>query len=387
MTTNETSSLVRRLAVFYAALFALPGIHMPFFPVWLEAKDVDTGTIGIVLAAPIFARLLAVPLITRAADRRDAVRATLIASGFAGVLGYVLVGLSSGAIPILIAYTVTSFATGPLMPLAETYALKGLSARGRTYGPVRLWGSFAFIAGNFIAGYAADTIPARELIWLIVAASILIALTALALPSVEPRATAPHETVPIQHGLLRSPPFLAVIAAAALIQASHAMYYGFSAVQWNAAGLDGMVVAALWSLGVVAEIVLFAMQSRLPPIFEPTVLVMVGACGAMLRWAGMAFDPPLSVLTALQLLHALSFGATHLGALMFLARYASASQAATAQGYLATAVGTATAGAMAFSGVLYREFGSAAYAAMALTAIAGGACGLIAYRLRRETAR
>ena len=81
-------------------------------------------------------------------------------------------------------------------------------------------------------------------------------------------------------------------------------------------------------IGVVAEIVLFAMQSRLPPVFEPTVLLMVGACGGMLRWAGMAFDPPLSLLTALQLLHALSFGATHLGALMFLARYAPASQAA-----------------------------------------------------------
>ena len=49
MASNETSSLVRRLAVFYAALFALPGIHMPFFPVWLEARNVDTGTIGVVL--------------------------------------------------------------------------------------------------------------------------------------------------------------------------------------------------------------------------------------------------------------------------------------------------------------------------------------------------
>ena len=32
------------------------------------------------------------------------------------------------------------------------------------------------------------------------------------------------------------------------------------------------------------------------------------------------------------------------------------------------------------------SFGSAAYAAMALTALAGGACGLVAHRLRRETA-
>lgn len=387
MRTEETTGLVPRLAIFYAALFALPGIQMPFFPVWLEAKGVDAGMIGIVLAAPIVARLLAVPIFMREADRRDAVRAALIVCGFAAAAGYILVGLSAGAVLILVAYALTSLATTPQMPLAETYALKELAARKRTYGPVRLWGSFAFIAGNFVAGFASDLIPARDLIWLIVAASVLIALAALALPPMTPRVVAPSAPAPARQNLLRDRPFIAVIGAASLIQASHAEYYGFSAVQWSAAGFDGTVIAALWALGVAAEIVLFALQSRLPPFFEPTVLLLTGACGGALRWIGMAFDPPAFMLAALQLLHALSFGATHLGALMFLARHAPPAQAATAQGYLAIASGVAMAGAMALSGVLYRDFGSAAYAAMALMAIAGGACGLVAHRLRRQAAR
>ena len=387
MRTEEATGLVPRLAIFYAALFVLPGIQMPFFPVWLEAKGVDAGMIGVVLAAPIVARLLAVPVLMREADRRDAVRAALIVCGFAAAAGYTLVGLSAGAVLILVAYSLTSLATTPQMPLAETYALKELAARRRAYGPVRLWGSFAFIAGNFVAGFAADVIPARDLIWLIVAASVLIALAALALPSMTPRVIVPSAPVPTRQNLLRDRPFIAVIAAASLIQASHAEFYGFSAVQWSAAGFDGTVIAALWALGVAAEIVLFALQSRLPPLFEPTVLLLAGACGGMLRWIGMAFDPPAFMLAVLQLLHALSFGATHLGALMFLARHAPPAQAATAQGYLAIASGVAMAGAMALSGVLYRDFGSAAYAAMALMAIAGGACGLVAHRLGRQAAR
>jgi PPP family 3-phenylpropionic acid transporter len=387
MRTKETSGLVARLATFYAALFVLLGIQMPFFPVWLDAKDVDSGMIGIVLAAPIVARLLAVPVLAREADRRDAVRAALIVCGFAATAGYILVGLSGGAVFILVAYALTSLATTPQMPLAETYALKELTARQRAYGPVRLWGSFAFIAGNFVAGFAADIMPARDLIWLIVAASILIVLAALALPPMTPRAVVASAPAPTRQNLLRDRPFVAVVAAASLIQASHALYYGFSAVQWSAAGFDGTVIAALWALGVAAEIVLFALQSRLPPFFEPTVLLLAGACGGILRWIGMAFDPPAFMLAALQLLHALSFGATHLGALMFLARHAPPAQAATAQGYLAVASGLAMAGAMALSGVLYREFGSAAYAAMALTTVAGGACGLIARRLGGEAAR
>jgi len=387
MRTDATSGLVPRLAIFYAALFVLPGIQMPFFPVWLQAKGVDAGMIGLVLAAPIVARLLAVPIIMREADRRDAVRAALIGCGFAAAAGYTLVGLSSGAAFILAAYALTSLATTPQIPLAETYALKELTLRGRVYGPVRLWGSFAFIGGNLLAGFAADIISARDLIWLIVAAGVLVSLAAVALPAMTPRLVEPSAPAPAQRSLLRDRPFVAVVVGASLIQASHAEYYAFSAVQWSAAGLDGTAIAALWALGVAAEIVLFASQPRLPPIFEPTVLLMVGAGGALLRWIGMAFDPPASVLTGLQLLHALSFGATHLGALMFLARHTKASQAATAQGYLAMAAGLAIAGATALSGVLYRDFGSAAYAAMALMAVAGGACGLIAHRLGRETAR
>jgi MFS transporter, PPP family, 3-phenylpropionic acid transporter len=377
-----SSGFVPRLAAFYAALFVLPGIQMPFFPVWLKAKGLDPKMIGIVLAVPMVVRVLAIPVVTRAADRRDAIRAAMVLACVASVAGYTLVGLASGAIAILAAYALTSLASTPVMPLSETYALKGLSARGRTYGPVRLWGSFAYIVGNFAAGFAADAIPARDLIWLMVAATVLLALAASALPALPPRPHEPDVPSRTRQMLLRDPAFIAVLAAAGLIQASHAFFYGFSAVQWRAAGFDGTAIAALWGLGVAAEIVLFAMQARLPPFFEPTMLLLVGACGAVLRWIGMALDPPAFILPFLQVLHALSFGATHLGALMFLVRHVPPGQAATAQGYLAITLGLAMAAATAVSGQLYDDFGSRAYLAMALAAIAGGACGLIARRTR-----
>jgi MFS transporter, PPP family, 3-phenylpropionic acid transporter len=375
-----------RLAALYAGLFVMSGIQLPFFPVWLRAKGLDPQMIGLVLAAPILSRMIAVPLVARAADRRDALRAAIIATSFLGVAGFVLVGLAEGARAILVAYALASLALTPVMPLSETYALKGLGQRGRAYGPVRLWGSAAFIVGTFVAGFATDTIPARHLIWLIAAASLLSALAALTL---EPLAAAAPASAPDKprHHLLRNPAFLAVLAAASLIQASHALYYGFSALEWRGAGLDGTAIAALWALGVIAEIVLFAVSGRLPPFFAPSVLLLIGAAGAALRWAAMALDPPGFALPWLQLLHALSFGATHLGALGFVARHAPPGQSATAQGYLAIALGVAMAAATGLSGWLYGAFGSRAYAAMALAAVAGGVCGYVAHMARREAAR
>ena len=144
-----------------------------------------------------------------------------------------------------------------------------------------------------------------------------------------------------------------------------------------------MVIAALWALGVLAEIVLFAFSGRLPAFFQPMVLIAIGALGATLRWGGMAFDPPVAALPFLQLLHALSFGATHLGAVTYIARYAPAGQSARAQGYLSIAMGVTLAAAMGLSGALYASSAGLAYAAMALAAIVGGACALVAQRARR----
>jgi MFS transporter, PPP family, 3-phenylpropionic acid transporter len=95
----------------------------------------------------------------------------------------------------------------------------------------------------------------------------------------------------------------------------------------------------------------------------------------------MAFGPPPAALPALQCLHALSFAATHLGAIGFIARTVPTQLGATAQGYLAIMLGLAMAGGMAVSGVLYARYGSFAYAAMAGAALLGGGCALGAHRL------
>jgi MFS transporter, PPP family, 3-phenylpropionic acid transporter len=373
---------VPRLAALYAAIFITGGITLPFFPVWLRAKGLDPGMIGIVLAAPMVVRVFAIHSAARLADARDVLRGTIVVASCVGVAGYVLLGLVNGAVAILIMYVLTALVLTPVMPLSETYALKGLAARGRAYGPVRLWGSAAFILGTFIAGFATDTIPARYLIWLIVVGAALTACVAFMLEPMHTTAPPAQPAGPRPH-LLRDPAFIAVVAASSLIQSSHAVYYGFSALEWRGNGLDGSAIAALWGLGVIAEIVLFALSGRLPMFFQPITLLMIGAAGATLRWTAMAFNPPDIVLPFLQLLHALSFGTTHLGALGFVSRHAPHGQSATAQGYLSIAQGVVFAAVTGVSGWLYGAYGARAYAAMALAAVAGGAAGYVAHRMNR----
>ena len=70
------------------------------------------------------------------------------------------------------------------------------------------------------------------------------------------------------------PDFVAMIVAAALIQGSHAAYYTFASITWQGAGLGGVTIAGLWAIGVVAEIVVFAVSPRFT--LQPSSLVVIG---------------------------------------------------------------------------------------------------------------
>jgi len=371
----------RRLGLLYAALFFAAGWQLPFLPLWLSARGLDPAAIGTVLAAYQFVRVPATPAGTRLADRHAPLKAAINAAALAMVLALTLVAVSHGFAAILIAIALLGMVAAPIHPLTDAYALKGLALRKRGYGPVRLWGSVAFIVANLTGGLALGLIAPANLIWLMLAANCAIALAAALLVPLPRDAARPPSGAMSGHGHLRQPAFLLIAAASSLIQASHAVYYGFSTLDWTAKGLDGTTIGVLWALGVVAEIALFALVGRFSRI-GPLLLIGIGAGGAVLRWGATALDPPLAILASLQFLHALSFGATHLGTMMFLGTNAPEGSRAAAQGDISAANSIVMAAASAASGLLYAAGGSGlAYLAMAILAAAGGIFAAMAARV------
>ena len=368
----STDRFALKLGLFYAAYFFFGGVQLPFFPLWLEARGLDARAIGLIIAVPALVRIIVTPIVTHQADRRQALKATLVTGSIVGLLGMTVVGLMEGPIAILLAFAVAMAALSPMLSLSDAYALSGLGARDRNYGPVRLWGSVAFIAGNVGAGFLLEWLAPGHLIWLIVSALAVVVAAALALTPLHAVPRPVSETPAASpKTLLRNPAFLAIVLASSMVQGSHAFYYGFSAVLWRAEGFDGRLIGLLWGLGVLAEIALFALSGRLPKWLPPAALLAIGGAGAVVRWTAMAFDPPVAMLPALQLLHAASFGAAHLGMMGFLARAVPRELAATAQGFAATWSGIVNASATFVSGFVYAATGSLAYLVMAAMALIG----------------
>jgi MFS transporter, PPP family, 3-phenylpropionic acid transporter len=372
-----------RMATFYAAFYLFAGIQMPYLPAWLQARGLEAREIGIVLAAPMLIRIVAVPLATRLIDRHGEMQIALAAAATLGAAGYAVMGFAGGFIAILAAYAAISVASAPVMPLADSYGLRGLRARGVAYGPVRLWGSVAFVLANMAGGVLLSRLGAGHLVWVLAATMAATAVATWRLPrSPDGAAAAPRKSA--SGGLWRSGVFVAVIVGASLIQASHAVLYGFVTLQWTMKGLDGTTIGLLWAIGVVAEILLFAVSARVVASVGAVEMILLGGAGAVLRWTAMAFDPPAILLPVLQCLHGLSFGATHLGAMDVLSQLAHRQGGATAQGDFSAVQGGTFAAAMGISGVLVAAFGSAAYFAMAAIAAVGLAIALAARRTWRE---
>jgi PPP family 3-phenylpropionic acid transporter len=211
-----------------------------------------------------------------------------------------------------------------------------------------------------------DVISAKHLIWIIAGMAGLGALASLGLQPLGAIKTAPTA----HHGagaLLRDPGFLAIILTSALIQSSHQAYYIFASIAWQQEGFAGLTIASLWVLGVLAEIVVFALSPRFTLL--PAILVVIAALTAVARWVITAQAPPIGILAAVQLMHGLTFGLTQVGTMGLMVHHVPPHIMARGQGFLAACSGIVAGSVSILTGAVYARYGQGVYYLMA--AIAG----------------
>ena len=75
MTRGPARIYAVRAAAFSASFFFANGVYMPFFPIWLDSKDLGPSEISIILAMPLVVRILMSPPLVGFADRLPSLRA------------------------------------------------------------------------------------------------------------------------------------------------------------------------------------------------------------------------------------------------------------------------------------------------------------------------
>lgn len=358
-------------AAYYAAVFFALGLYLPFWPLWLEERGLSAAEIGVVLAFATWTKVLAGPLAGFAADRSGNRQLVLASLAAASVVCFAAFALAHGFWTILAVQVAWALAFAALVPLGEREAMAAVARRTIDYGRVRLWGSITFVLAALIAGELLTERTASLVFWLVLAGLALTFAAAVRLPT-SPSGERQPQSAQRFRALLGRRDFAIFLLAASLIQASHAVYYGFSALHWRAAGHSERVIGWLWAEGVIAEIVLFAVSGRLLRGVSPVQLLGLAGLAGVLRWSATALSVDLLSLIALQGLHGLTFGAAHLGAMHFIAATAPERLSATAQTlYSAVSGGVLMGLATWLGGALYRDAAGGAFLAMAVMSAAG----------------
>jgi len=361
------------VALFYGALFVVYGMYVPFMPVWLDWKGLTAEQISAVIAAPLFLRVLVTPAVAVAADRTGYHRTYLIRLAWAA-LGFVLLLAWSDSFLAIMAFAVAlMISNSTIMPLIDTIAVQGVRLRGLDYGRLRLWGSLSFVAASFAGGVAITEFGGGAGIWLIAGGCALTLLAAYRVPdgSADSPLRTAGKAMPIwkarePRDLLAQREFRLFLIAAGLAQAAHATFFAFGTLLWQKQGLSAAWCGTLWAVGVFAEVLLFTFSGRVAAKFGAATLIAIAGGASVVRWLAFATEPSLVVLIPLQLLHGLTYGASHIGAMHFIHDAVPRDRAASAQALYATvSAGVAMGVATLIAGYVYAQGGPVAYVVMA----------------------
>ncbi|TAK45720.1 MAG: MFS transporter [Betaproteobacteria bacterium] len=354
-----------RLAAFYFVYFCHLGAFVAYFSLWLEARGHAPAEIAAALAAAQFVRIVAPGAWGWLADvwsaRIPGGRRGLVAlSSLCAALCLALLPLAASLQAVFAVVALTALFTSGILPLVEATTLGVLGARIERYGPVRVWGSVGFIVSVLAVGSLLDRQPVAVLVPIIAAWMLLAALSALALPRA--RAAPAERGAPGLRRVLREPRVAALFAACFCMSVAHGALYVFYSIHLVGAGYSKTVVGLLWTLGVVAEIVLFLALPILFRRYSLRALLLASFAAAAVRFVAIGWGVgSLALLAAAQLLHALTFGAYHSAAVAAVHRLFTGALAVRGQAlYASLSYGLGGAAGMLLAGWSWSALGPAA---------------------------
>lgn len=373
------------LAGFYAAFFAVLGVWIPYWPLYMSGLGHSAEAIGLVAALALGVKVLGPPLWGRLADRGSR-RRVMIGTAFAAWAASTLFLLDGGLGTILAGAVLFSlFQNGPL-GLVEATTLEHVDRFDADYGRIRLWGSWGFILfalglGPLTDRWGLGLVPAA-----LVTLLLAVALLTLALPEGE---SAPHGESAVKRRFFARPSVRWFYLTTLLMQFSHGAYYGFMSLHLENNGFSRTAIGLLWSLGVVSEVVLMSRSAPLLARFGVSALMTASLAVAAVRWTIYAVTLWWPLLIFGQILHAFTFGSFHVASVRRAFEIAPLSQRNTAQAwYSALSFGIGGGSGLMLSGHLFDRIGAETlFAVMALVAAAGLAASRRAGRLfAREAA-
>lgn len=328
--TGAASNVLGRLAGWYFFYFAFVGAFAPYFTLYLQDIGQSAWEIGVLMSVPQVMRLLAPNLWGWLADHFGRRALIVKIAALFSVVGFAGFFFTRDYTSMLVAMALVWFFWSAALPLVEAMTLDRLAGRTERYGRIRLWGSVGFIASVLGLGALLDHLPIATVLWVCFLILACVLASALSLPETKVGAGGTAEPL---GALLRRPEVLALLAACFFMSVAHGPLYVFLSIHLVDLGYGKTAVGLYWSLGVLAEIVVFMAMPRLMRHVSLRNILLASFALAVLRFLliGWLAGSPVLLFIA-QVLHGATFGAYHAAAVAVLIRWFAPHQQARMQG-------------------------------------------------------
>ncbi|MEH6638050.1 MAG: MFS transporter [Porticoccaceae bacterium] len=299
---------------FYFFYFALLGGLYPYWPLYLDSIGFSKQAIGTLLAVPMVTKIIAPNLWSWLGDYTGRRLAIMRLGALLGLLCFIGIFFSTSFFWLACVMVGYSFFWNAVLPQHEVITLSFLGDQPERYSRVRLWGSVGFVVAVIGAGYCLEGWGVELFPYVGLALLLCIFASSLTIPKPS-IGTRTREKYALWRAV-RQPAVIAFLCAGVLLQVAHGAYYSFFSIYMEEQGYSHTAIGVLWSVGVVAEIIMFTVMHNVLIRFGVRTVLIASLVLAAVRWLmiGYAADSLLLLVFA-QCLHAFSFGTFHASAI------------------------------------------------------------------------
>jgi PPP family 3-phenylpropionic acid transporter len=309
-----------RLSGFYFFYFASLGALMPYLGLYLKSLGFLAAQVGIVFAVMQGTKLVAPSILAWFSGGFNERMRPIQVAALICTLAFSFFIFQQDFFSIVVVAFVFSFFWNAMLPQFESITLTKLQSNSGAYSSIRLWGSVGFIVTVAGVGLALEKAGLVLWPWLVFSCLGAIFLSSVLL-SEKSKGNGLSKNVSIKP-ILKQKKVIALFLVVFLIQASHGAYYAFFSILLNNLNYDETQIGQLWSLGVIAEIVLFIVIQRIFKHVSLRFVLILSIFLTVIRWLMIAWwSESLPALLIAQLLHAASFGAFHVVCIQLTHKY------------------------------------------------------------------
>lgn len=294
-----------RFSLFMAAYYAANAVYQGFISVYFSNKGLDSAQIGLLMSAVPVVSVITQPAWGAAGDRAKSRNNVLRAMCLFAAAMILLLSLRDGFWYYFCILTLFAASYTAIQPMGDSVILEALQHQRKSFGPIRLTGTYSFAIASIVIGRLIDGRLDR-VPWMTAMFIGLVFLSTYQLPPTAGHARKKNSAS--MATLFKDRKLMLLIAMVTLLQITMGYFYVFFPVYFTSLpGGNSALLGWAFFVSSASETPFLLLIDRLFEKLGAGKLLLISAVSLLARWLILSLTSDVWVAMASQLLHGWGF--------------------------------------------------------------------------------